>query len=250
MKRMNTKVKRPSRKKFRSVKTNPQGIRNKPWPPTWCEENEYTIWVDEAGCGALAGPMYAGGVILLPGFDVEGIHDSKLLKPHERQALYDKLRNDEHVLWHTAASSNVELDTIGKMNGWRKIVTEVVVNLYTQAANRDLKITQVVLDGNIEVDNLPVPCRAVERADSKYAGVGAASIFAKVSRDNYMIEIAPNYPKFEQLFKSGKGYYSTKHGNLIKTGTYTDIHRKSYNPLRSLLTPKILSKRRAKLLKV
>lgn len=247
-------------RKFRTLATHPHGLGKIPWPPLECEENAYTIWIDEAGCGALAGPMYAAGVVVLPGFDVMGVHDSKLLKPHERSAVYEQLLNCHQLLYHVASVSNQEIQELGKTGAWVKMLQEITDKLISKAQTELIQVvedgkvlisktrptlTQVVVDGNVSVSELSLPCIARPKADSLYVGVAAASILAKEARDRYMIHVSTKYPKFEFLFKKGKGYYSDAHKRLIMEGHYTDIHRQNYNPLKSLLnpTPKLVSKR-------
>lgn len=229
-------------RKFRTLATHPQGLANIPWPPLQCDENAFTIWIDEAGCGALAGPMYAAGVVILPGFNVAGIHDSKLLKPHERAAVYDQLINCREILYHVASVTNQEIQELGKTGAWVKMLHEITNTLRNKAK---MTLTQVVVDGNVSVPELALTCYARPKADSLYVGVATASVLAKEARDRYMIEVAPQYPQFEALFKKGKGYFSPAHKRLIMEGHYTDIHRQNYNPLKSLLNPtrKLVSKR-------
>jgi ribonuclease HII len=106
--------------------------------------------------------------------------------------------------------------------------------------NQKMPCSQVILDGNKTVDNTEVPITPVIKADRLITGVSAASILAKVSRDDYMKNIADQYPlEFRDIFIKGKGYrYNKSHDELIKKGIYTNLHRKSYNPLRTVLAEK------------
>jgi ribonuclease HII len=76
----------------------------------------------------------------------------------------------------------------------------------------------------------------VTKADQKFIGVAVAACCAKVARDTFMVEAAQHYPEFEEIFRSGKGYYhSKKHTDLIEAGVFTDLHRKTYSHLKSFL---------------
>jgi ribonuclease HII len=230
------------RKLYRDQSTHPDGLKFEgelnPWPSVSIASNEYSIYVDEAGMGCLAGPLHIGGTVLLPGFAMQGIHDSKLLKEHEREKRYDELLICPQMLHHVEIVSNVEIDKMHLGQAWRYGIRKLVKNLIQQVKDKypQMKLTQIILDGNKTVDDIDLPVHPHPKADRLFAGVAAASILAKVSRDRYMISVAPQYPGFDEIFAHGQGYmHSVKHSDLIKAGKYTDLHRKSYNPLRDLL---------------
>ena len=234
--------KKKSRKKFRSHLTNPLGIRHNkkyyPWPENDVKLNQCTIWIDEAGRGSFAGPLHVGACILLPDFIGQGFHDSKLLKVHEREKLYDKLMKQENqtLLYHIASVSNDQIDSMNIQGAWEFGIRECIDALKDKAEQRNMQITDVVLDGNRVVENTSVPVTAVEQADSKFVGVAAASVLAKVSRDRYMRSIASEYPEFKDIFAKGYGYsWKPCHAELIRAGKYTNLHRISYNPLKAML---------------
>lgn len=236
------KVRKTPQKKYRTQVTNPEGARfggaTHPWPKIKHEWNSYTIWIDEAGMGPWAGPLHVAGTVLLPGFNLQGIHDSKILKQHEREALYEKLLLDHHIVWHVESVPNTKIDELKLGEAWRYGIRRVISSLKQRMEREhpDMKITQVILDGNKPVDNTDIPVTTAISADRLYAGVAAASILAKVSRDRLMSELAPKYPKFQDIFAKGHGYrHSETHDILIRDGIFTDLHRKSFNPLRSLL---------------
>jgi ribonuclease HII len=245
------KTEKPKRdmKKYRTEITNPEGIRysgeNIPWPFTTSEEElKKTLWIDEAGMGAWAGPLHVAGTYILPTFKLMGIHDSKLLKIHEREALYEKLIKSNDLLFHVESISNEELDSVGGLGGaWRLGIRRVIDNLHRQVQELfpSIVLEKTVLDGNKDVMDCKVPVVSVPKADRIFIGVGAASILAKVSRDKMMTEYADSgkYKEFETIFKNGKGYRHSKyHSDLIENGLHTDLHRKTYNPLKSYLNKK------------
>jgi len=236
-------------KQFRNQTTHPEGVRYSgsvhAWPLVDHEWNPHTIWIDEAGMGCWAGPLHVGGTVILPGFDLQGIHDSKILKPHEREAVYEKLLQDPHIIWHVEAVPNTKVDELKLGGAWRYAIRRVITALKTRVEQTHPEITldQVILDGNKTVLETDVPVTPIPKADRLYAGVSAASVLAKVSRDRYMTNIAPQYPEYFEIFTQGHGYrHSAKHDELIQAGKYTDLHRKSYKPLKDLLEKGVLVK--------
>ena len=201
--------------------------------------NSDTIWIDEAGMGCWAGPLHVGGTVILPGFNLQGLHDSKLLKEHERTLAYDTLINDPHIIWHVESVPNTIIDEMSLGQAWRYAIRKVITALKrkVEESHPEISLEKVVLDGNKTVLDTDVPVTPITKADRLYSGVSAASILAKVSRDRYMCKVAPQYPEYCEIFEKGHGYYhSAKHDELIRAGKYTDLHRKSYNPLKSLLS--------------
>jgi ribonuclease HII len=238
---------RVSLKKLRNQKTKPDGIKLAgtlhPWPVLNHEWNSHTIWIDEAGMGCWAGPLHVAGVYLLPGFDIEGLHDSKLLREDERKDIYEKLVRNKHIIYHIEKMSNQDIDAMKLGGAWKEAIRRIVSKLQQQveSTHSEVKITRVILDGNKTVSGTAVEITPVTSADRLYAGVSAASILAKVSRDEFMSSIAHKYPEYSDIFKNGHGYrHSKHHDDLIKEGIYTDLHRKSFNPLKTkLLKPHI-----------
>jgi len=233
-----------SRKFYRNQDTHPEGIMQSkhmnPWPPLELKDHEHTIWVDEAGQGSWAGPLHIGATYILPGFNIKGIHDSKMLQEHERFVLYHRLINSPHIVYHVESVLPEEIDSPSIGTAWHNGTRRAVEKLMGKLKERcpQVKITQVVVDGCKMIKKCPVPVKAISKADSMFVGVGAAAILAKVSRDLLMKELSqkPEYEKFKDIFSRGKGYcYSEEHRTLIDSGVYTDQHRKSFNPLRTYL---------------
>lgn len=222
-------------KKIRSSLTNPLGLNKKPWPILMPEN---TICVDECGCGAFSGPLSVCAVYLKPEFSLNGLHDSKLLQEHEREVNYELLTKDPNIYFYVEHMTNIELDEVGGLGkAWQMACTRAVEKLTNILRANNIEPLQVILDGNKKMQTCEFPVTCVVQADSKYIGVAAASILAKVERDRYMVSIAPNYPIFEEIFKKGKGYwYNQKHSDLIDQGIFTDLHRKTYKPLKTYLS--------------
>jgi ribonuclease HII len=224
------------RKKYRNVLSHPNGLNGKEWP-TAIEHN--VAYLDEVGAGAWMGPLSIGGVIILPGFNLDGVHDSKLLKPHERDVIYKQAQNCPHIVYHVEHITNDELDELGGLgNAWHVGMSRCVDNLMKKHP-----IDKIIVDGNKSFEH-KIPMEYIIGADSIHVGVALASIMAKVERDNYMESIAHKYPEFEKIIKNGKGYrYGPVHEDLIKQKIYTDLHRKTYAPLKHILRGKFVTKR-------
>lgn len=228
-----------SRKTFRTQDTDPDGIKYSgaihPWPTIPADYPEGTIYIDEAGMGCFAGPLHVAGVIVLKGFNILGLHDSKLLKDHEREAAYKALLSSDKIIYHVEKMTNDDIDRLKLGGAWKQAIRNVIHILHNK-----MPCSQVILDGNKTVDDTEIPITPVIKADRVITGVSAASILAKVSRDQYMQSVADQYPaEFYDIFFKGKGYrYNKTHDELLKRGIYTSLHRKSYNPLRSILEQK------------
>jgi ribonuclease HII len=241
MKRKAEKEKKISRKKFRTLETHPDGINGSRWPS---ELIENAIYLDEVGCGAWMGPLVIGATFLLPGFNVQGIHDSKKLKPHEREKVNNEIRSNPNIIFHVEHITNNELDEVGGLgNAWQIGMNRATQHLQEKLKLLNVEATNVIVDGN-KTFNTILPIQAIEKADAIYIGVAAAAILAKVERDTLMESLSGQYPEFKEILKNGKGYrHSAQHSNLISQGIYTDLHRKTYNPLKTKLIPKVVTKR-------
>jgi ribonuclease HII len=235
-------------KRTRCLETHPEGLKLAgkfcPWPILQDDifKIKNTIWVDEAGMGCYAGPLHVGFTYLRENFDlktVDGIHDTKLLKPHERKNLYDIILKSPDIVHHIEICTNDELDDLGGLGqAWQKTIRKGVSFLKQKILSEypDTNLEYVCLDGNKTVEGVCIPVRPVVKGDRKYIGVSAAAILAKVSRDAYMVDIADEYAEFSEFFKKGKGYrHSKAHDDLILQGVFTELHRKTYNPLKTVL---------------
>lgn len=216
---------------FRTASNRPEGLPSSkgaiPWPGAWL--NDLTLFIDEAGLGALAGPLYAAVVYIRPSFRLPGAHDSKLLKEHEREALFEQIVTNLDVIYAIDSMSNSEIDEIGIKMAWHVLTKRLVENLLAKKPD----VTNVVVDGSKFIADCPLAVCAMPKADRSVLGVAMASILAKVSRDRFMHSAALTYPRFREIFESGKGYWHSKaHADLLKQGIYTDLHRKSFAPLK------------------
>lgn len=177
--------------------------------------------VDEVGRGPLAGPIVACAVILnLNVIDDElllGINDSKKLSEHKREEL-SKIIKEKAIAYHIAECSNKEIDEKGIAYCNNKVFLDSCNNL-------EVKPDLVLSDGYL-VRNIKMPNKFVIKGDTKSASIAAASIVAKVYRDNLMKEYAKKYEHYG--FEENAGYGTTKHIDGIKKYGICDIHRRSF----------------------
>lgn len=185
------------------------------------EGYKYVAGVDEVGRGPLAGPIVACAVILDPEtLDddlILGINDSKKVSEKKREELA-KIIEEKAISYSIAECSNVEIDEKGIAYANNKVFLDSIHGL--------TKKPDLVLSDGYRVKNLELPNEAVIKGDTKSAVIAAASICAKVYRDNLMKEYAKKYPYYN--FESNVGYGASKHLEAIKEHGICDIHRKSF----------------------
>ena len=173
--------------------------------------------VDEAGRGALAGPLVAAAVILPERFDLEGIADSKLLTPTAREVAFARIVRDA-LGWSVCRAMPARIDHRGlhRSNIWllRRAVTLL-----------DPAPDYVLTDG-FPVRRLPAPCLSIKKGDLVTASVAAASIVAKVTRDRMMDRYHRRFPDYG--FDRHRGYGTREHRAAIERLGPSPIHRRSF----------------------
>lgn len=180
--------------------------------------------VDEAGRGCLAGNVFAAAVILNPDFPIIGLADSKALNEKKREFLSEQIK--KYALSWSIAQANVEeIDDINILQATLLAMRRAVEGLSIQP-------DEVLIDGN-QLPKLTIPARAIIQGDKIVQEISAASILAKVARDESMYKCAKIYPQFS--FSKHKGYGTKLHCQEIEQFGILDIHRKSFNPVRRLL---------------
>jgi ribonuclease HII len=186
--------------------------------------------VDEAGRGPLAGPVVASAVILDPRRRVRGIRDSKVIDPEERAQLAIKIRATA-LAWSVAWADVEEIDTLNILEATHLAMRRALVGLRIRPAH-------VQIDGNRcpSFAGLPLDCsfEAIIDGDALRVCIGAASILAKVTRDEMMIRMDAIYPGYG--FASHKGYCTPEHYQALDRYGPTPIHRRSFEPVREALT--------------
>jgi ribonuclease HII len=180
--------------------------------------------VDEAGRGPLAGPVVAAAVILDPQCPIEGLADSKKLSESQRNRLAILIK--QHALSYAIAQASVtEIDQLN-------ILQATLLAMQRAVNGLSLLPDQVLVDGN-RLPDISVPARAIVKGDSKIKAISAASILAKVSRDAIMVGYRYTYPDFS--FHLHKGYGTRQHIAEIEKYGCLGIHRRTFNPVKTLL---------------
>ena len=174
--------------------------------------------IDEAGCGPLAGPVYAAAVILNPDDPIEGLNDSKKLTEKKREALYPQIK-DRALAWAIASATAQEIDEINILQA-RLLAMRRAVEMLS------IKPDQALVDGNRDPDIPGVPSLLIVGGDGKSASIAAASILAKVTRDHAMRELDKQYPQY--LFAKHTGYPTKLHvEKLLEHGACPE-HRHTF----------------------
>ena len=192
---------------------------------------DFIIGCDEAGRGPGAGPLYVAGACFKNYENIPEIlyklNDSKQLTENVREELYPYIKKYCHY-----SIQKIEIATIEKINILNgslygmKLASEDIIS---KLKNENVL---VLVDGNKKIKNFEYSQKTIVKGDSTSACIAAASILAKVERDNFMKEIDKKYPEYD--FKNNKGYLTRKHIEAIKKYGICDIHRKSF--LKNFLT--------------
>ncbi|MEY3288303.1 MAG: hypothetical protein RLZZ419_545 [Pseudomonadota bacterium] len=180
--------------------------------------------VDEAGRGPLAGPVVAAAVILDPLKYIDGLADSKILSERKRDSLFEIIKADA-LSWSVAMASVEEIDELN-------ILQATLLAMQRAVNGLSIKPDQVLVDGDC-LPKLLVPAQAIIKGDSKVKAISAASILAKVERDKIMVDYHKKYPDFS--FHQHKGYGTKQHLKELEQFGFLSIHRKTFNPVRTLI---------------
>lgn len=178
---------------------------------------ELICGVDEAGRGPLAGPVCAAAVILPKGLVIPGLNDSKKLSDKRRRELFPIIQQ-EAVSFGIAFASQEEIDEINILQATFLAMRRAMEQLNPQPEF-------ALIDGNWETD-FGVPCKTVIKGDSLSANIAAASVLAKVTRDNWMMEAAEKYPGYG--FEIHKGYGTKAHYAALEKLGPCPIHRRTF----------------------
>lgn len=173
--------------------------------------------VDEAGRGPLAGPVCAAAVILPANIDIPGLDDSKKLSDKRRRALFPIIK-EQAVAYSIAFADHSEIDSINILQATLLAMERAIHGL-------PVKPEVALIDGNREKD-FGLPVQTVIQGDSRSASIAAASILAKVTRDDYMLEMAAKYPQYG--FDVHKGYGTKIHYAALAEHGPCPIHRMSF----------------------
>lgn len=181
--------------------------------------------VDEAGRGPLAGPVVAAACIFPRGLVLEGVDDSKKLSPIKREEIYQILVSHPEIDFAIGVVEQAQIDVINILQASLAAMAIAVKNLIVEP-------DFLLVDGN----HLPptrIPSKAVVKGDSLSQSIAAASILAKHSRDQMMLQFHLEWPQYG--FDKHKGYATRAHLQAIQKHGPCPIHRKSFEPIKSIL---------------
>lgn len=173
--------------------------------------------VDEAGRGPLAGPVCAAAVILPEHLQIPGLTDSKKLTDKKRRELFPLIQ-EQAVAYGIGLADQTEIDEIN-------ILQATFLAMHRALAQLNVKPELALIDGNRETD-FGIPVKTVIKGDSLSANIAAASILAKVTRDDLMQEMAKQYPEYG--FDIHKGYGTKAHYEALRRYGPCPIHRRSF----------------------
>lgn len=190
------------------------------------------IGVDEAGRGPLAGSVIASAVILPKGLEIKNLNDSKKLTDKKRRLLYQQIT--QNCLWSIGEASCYEIDKINILQATMLAMKRCIIKLQIQNNKINSKAKyKILIDGNQcpDVDN----SIAIIKGDLYEPVISAASIVAKVTRDNQMLEIDAIYPQYG--FAKHKGYGTKDHIQALKDyGVIDGFHRRSFAPIKNIIS--------------
>lgn len=181
------------------------------------EGYEIICGVDEAGRGPLAGPVCAAAVILPMGLEIPGLTDSKKLTDKKRRELFPVIK-EQAIAYGIGLASHEEIDEIN-------ILQATYLAMERALAQLSVKPDIALIDGNRAKD-FGLPVRTVVKGDSLSMNIAAASILAKVTRDDLMLELAEQYPEYG--FEVHKGYGTKAHYEALRAHGASEIHRKTF----------------------
>lgn len=184
-----------------------------------CFEEGYRFicGVDEAGRGPLAGPVCAAAVILPAGLEIPGLNDSKKLTDKKRRELMPIIK-EQAIAWGIAFADEKEIDEINILQATYAAMKRAIDQL---AVKPDLAL----VDGN-RAGDFGLPVKTVVKGDSLSASIAAASILAKVTRDDLMLQLAEEYPQYG--FEIHKGYGTKAHYAALTEHGPSPIHRMTF----------------------
>lgn len=186
--------------------------------------------VDEAGRGPLAGPVVVAAVVLPEGFDCSFLDDSKKLSPEQREVAERIIRASADFAVITV--SHEKIDAINILNA-------TLAGMQAALESLPRLPRAALIDGNRIPPLAPVPCSPIIKGDATYAAIAAASIMAKVERDRIMVEYGAQFPEYG--FERHFGYSTPEHFAAIREHGPCPIHRRSFEPIKSLVLQPCLS---------
>lgn len=191
-----------------------------------------TVWicgVDEAGRGPLVGSVVAGAVVLDPNQAIIGLRDSKKLSPARREKLYAEIMQKARA-WGVGQASPGEIDTLNILQATMLAMRRAIEALSERLGEWPSK---ALIDGN-RCPILPIASEAIIKGDAKEPAISAASIIAKVTRDQQMQVLHTQYPQYG--FNQHMGYPTEAHMQALKQYGPCEEHRRTFAPVRDLIS--------------
>lgn len=174
---------------------------------------------DEAGRGCLAGPVFAAAVILPKDFYLDGLNDSKKLT-HQQRDEFRLIIEKNALAWAVAAVDHEEIDRINILNASFLAMHRAIEKLTT-------KPEYLSIDGNRFKAYPQIPHTCIVKGDGKYLNIAAASILAKTHRDEFMLNLAKDYPHYN--WHQNKGYPTIAHRKAVIEMGLSPFHRRTFN---------------------
>lgn len=185
---------------------------------TWADRGFHAICgIDEAGRGPLAGPVCAAAVILPEGLEIPGLNDSKKLTDKKRRELFPMIE-EQALAYGIGWASQEEIDEVNILQATFLAMSRAVEQL-------NIRPDLALVDGN-RAPTLDLPVETVVKGDSLSASIAAASVLAKVSRDDVMLRMAEEYPGYG--FEVHKGYGTKAHYEALRKLGPSPIHRRTF----------------------
>ena len=184
----------------------------------------FVVGCDEAGRGPLAGPVVGAAVYLPKRVEIEGLGDSKKLSKTQRERVYKDLRSIDEIKIGVGIVSAKEIDEINILQASLKAMRDAVNKIGNE-------VDYILIDGN-KVFVSDATCNAIVRGDSRVRSIAAASIIAKVVRDEILFKLAKRHPEYG--FERHKGYPTKAHLMAIEKFGPIDEHRMTFGPLKRL----------------
>ena len=181
--------------------------------------------VDEVGRGPLAGPVVTACVVLPLDFDVLGVDDSKKLSDKKRREL-DVLIRENALAYGYGMRDNETIDKINILNATKEAMKDAIEEAALMLKMRGRGELEEVLIDAVKLDGLSYGQTSIVKGDQKSVSIAAASIIAKVKRDDMMIAYASEYPGY--AFDKNKGYGTKEHYEGLREHGITPIHRRSF----------------------
>jgi len=209
----------------------------------WRKGYKRVVGLDEAGRGALAGPVVAAAAMIkisnlksqIPKILLKEVKDSKKLSSKKREEIYKLLFECKNIEWGIGKVSAKVIDRINILEATKLAMKRAIKNLNCKLQIENCKIDFLILDGNFKI-NLDIIQRSIRKADNKVFSCAVASILAKIWRDRMMKRYHKKYPQYG--FLKHKGYGTKLHLKMLKKYGSCKIHRKSFKPIREMKNSK------------